>query len=237
MIVVIGLPAYADEDGEICAGGLAVEIAAEASRRGGTVELAGKVGSDGPGDAVVVALGRLGIGHAALLRDPARATPLLIAVEPAAESLTAAGADGTVAPAAAAVEPALEAAETSRLLPEDPTARPSLDAADVEMALRYLTGPSVVVVAERLSAAALAAAVEGAAFAGARLVVLAGAADRGRPLPNIPDGATVLEMPQDDDGSFARLLGSYAAALDNGVDPATAFRDGVAAAGWEPSSD
>jgi hypothetical protein len=238
MIVVIGLPAYADEDGEICAGGLAVEIAAEASRRGGAVELAGKIGGDGAGDAVVVALGRLGIGHAALLRDPAKATPLLVAAEPSAESLIPADTEAAVAPiSAAAMEPEAELAAGSRLLPEDPAARPSLDAADVEMALRYLTGPSVVVVAEPLSAAALAAAVEGAAFAGARLVVLAGTADRGRPIPNLPDGATVLEMPPDDDASFARLLGSYAASLDAGVDPARAFRDGIAAAGWEPSAE
>lgn len=83
MIVVVGLPAYADgPDGEECAGGLAVEVAAAARRRGGTVELVGKVGNDGTGDAVVVALGRLGIGHAALLRDPARPTPVLTVTPP-----------------------------------------------------------------------------------------------------------------------------------------------------------
>jgi len=85
MIVVVGLPAYADSpaggspDGEKCAGGMAVEVAAWAQRRGGQVELVGKVGEDGAGDAVVLALGRLGIGHAALLRDPVRPTPVLTA--------------------------------------------------------------------------------------------------------------------------------------------------------------
>ena len=78
MIVVIGLPAYVDSpDGERCAGGLAVEVASAAQRRGSTVELVGKVGNDGAGDAVVVALGRFGIGHAALLRDPILPTPVL----------------------------------------------------------------------------------------------------------------------------------------------------------------
>ena len=78
MIVVIGLPAYAGSAaGEGSAGGLAVDVAAGARARGGVVELVGKVGDDGAGDAVVVALGRLGVGHAALLRDPARPTPLL----------------------------------------------------------------------------------------------------------------------------------------------------------------
>jgi len=80
VIVVVGLPAYADSpDGEKCAGGLVVEVAAAARRRGAQVELVGKVGNDGAGDAVVVSLGRLGIGHAALLRDPARPTPVLVA--------------------------------------------------------------------------------------------------------------------------------------------------------------
>jgi hypothetical protein len=78
MIVVVGLAAYSTTaDGQGSAGGLAVDVAAEAARRGGTVELVGKVGDDGAGDAVVLALGRLGIGHAALLRDPARPTPVL----------------------------------------------------------------------------------------------------------------------------------------------------------------
>jgi sugar/nucleoside kinase (ribokinase family) len=90
MIVVVGLPAYADSpDGEKCAGGMAVEVAAASKGRGGQVELVGKVGEDGAGDAVVLALGRLGIGHAALLRDPVRPTPVLtagsVAVDDSAE--------------------------------------------------------------------------------------------------------------------------------------------------------
>ena len=106
VIVVVGLPAYADSpDGERCAGGLAVEVAAAAERRGGEVELVGKVGNDGAGDAVVVALGRLGIGHAALLRDPVRPTPVLAA--PAGDD-EAAEVDG--------------GGPEARLLPEDPAA-------------------------------------------------------------------------------------------------------------------
>ena len=73
MIVVIGLPAYADSpDGEQCAGGLAVDVAAAARRWGSSVELVGKVGNDGAGDAVVVALGRLGIGHCCAIRSGRR---------------------------------------------------------------------------------------------------------------------------------------------------------------------
>ena len=231
MIVVIGLPAYTDEDGEHCAGGLAVEIAADACRRGSKVELAGKVGSDGPGDSVVVTLGQMGVGHAALLRDPTLPTPLLVGATP----------DDTVAATVppAGDHPAAESLEADlqdlRLLPGDPSARPGLEAGDIQMALRYLTGPNVVVVAESLAASSLAAAVDGAAFSGAKLIVLADA-DSGA-LANVPDSATVLERPAADDGSFARLVGAFAASLDAGNDPARAFREGVAASGWEPAAD
>ncbi len=219
MIVVIGLPAYADSpDGEQCAGGLAVEVAAAARRRGAEVELVGKVGNDGAGDAVVVALGRLGIGHAALLRDPFRPTPVLAAPAPADDE----AAEAEAAPAEA------------RILPEDPEARPSLEAADVELALRFLPMARVVVVADPLGESTTAAGVEGAAFAAAQLIVLvpAGAAP-----PAVPADATVLEAPSADDGSFGRLVGIFAGALDAGVDLGAAFGEAVNTAGWEPAGE
>lgn len=217
MIVVVGLPAYADSpDGEKCAGGLAVEVAAAARSRGSAVELVGKVGNDGAGDAVVVALGRLGIGHAALLRDPVLPTPVL----------TAAADDDT-----GEVDPeGLEA----RLLPEDPRARPVLEAADVDLALRFLPGASVIVLADALSEGTTAAGVEGAAFAAARLIVLVSA---GATPPDLPTEATVLEAPPEDDGSFGRLVGVFAGALDAGAEPAAAFGEAVATSGWEPIAD
>ena len=218
MIVVIGLPAYADSpDGERCAGGLAVDVAAAARRRGSAVELVGKVGNDGAGDAVVVALGRLGIGHAALLRDPIRPTPVL------------------AAPAAAddAADPESDDPE-ARLLPEDPDARPALEAADVELALRFLPAAGVVVIADPLSEATTLAGVEGAAFAAARLIVLTAA---GAPTPAVPAEATVLEAPLADDGSFGELVGAFAGALDAGVEPGAAFAEAVASAGWEPAAE
>jgi hypothetical protein len=218
VIVVVGLPAYADSPGgEKCAGGLAVEVAAAAQRRGSAVELVGKVGNDGAGDAVVVALGRLGIGHAALLRDPLLPTPVLAA---------AAVDDDTAEVDAGAPE--------GRLLPEDAAARPGLDAGDIDLALKFLPQAGVVVLAGPLSGAAVSTAVDGAAFAGARLIVLV---PRGATPPAVPTEATVLEAPPDDDGSFGRLVGIFAGALDAGVDPAAAFAEAVSAAGWEPTSD
>jgi pfkB family carbohydrate kinase len=221
MIVVVGLPVYADgPDGEECAGGLAVEVAAAAGRRGGNVELVGKVGNDGAGDAVVVALGRLGIGHAALLRDMARPTPVLTATqrEESADS--------------AAAEPAEEPQST--LLPEDPAARPMLEAADVELALRYLPQASVIVLADPSAESTVEAGIQGAAFSAARLIVLV---PTGGASPSVPPETTVLEAPQDDDGSFGRLVGTFAGALDAGLDPAAAFSEAVTTSGWEPVAD
>ena len=221
MIVVIGLPAYVGSvDGEGSAGGLAVDVATAARGHGRSVELVGKVGDDGAGDAVVLALGRMGVGHAALLRDPARPTPVMTAA-PALEATGAATAEDE--------EPRGEV----ELLPADPGARPGLEAGDISLALRYLVETRVVVLAEPLSAAAVAAAIEGAAFAVARLVVVVLA---GVNPPSLPSEATVLEAPAEDDGSFGRVVGAFAAGLDAGTEPAVAFAEAVKAAGWEPVS-
>jgi sugar/nucleoside kinase (ribokinase family) len=82
MIVVLGSPVAARSgvpggSAAPVAGGLPVDVAAAATAAGGRVELVGTVGDDAAGDSVVVDLGGRGIGHAALLRDPATATPVL----------------------------------------------------------------------------------------------------------------------------------------------------------------
>ena len=243
MIVVIGLPAYlGSATGEGSAGGLAVEAAAAAHARGSAVELVGKIGDDGAGDAVVLALGRLGIGHAALLRDPARPTPVLSAV--VAESATAepeAAGPADAAPTdtlTGVLAEALAGDDEPRveveLFPADPALRPGLEAGDIALALRYLAEASVVVLAEPLPEAAVAAVVEGAGFSGARLVVLL---PPGSTPPPLPPEATVLETPAVDDGSFGRVVGAFAAGLDAGTEPAAAFSDAVRSSGWEPVAD
>lgn len=73
MIVVVGRPALA---GGGTLSGLPALIAQAAVAAGARAELVGSVGDDPAGDAVAVALGRAGVGHAALLRDPAGATPI-----------------------------------------------------------------------------------------------------------------------------------------------------------------
>ena len=160
MIVVVGLPAYAEtSSGEGSAGGLAVEVAAAAHALGSAVELVGKVGDDGAGDAVVLALGRLGVGHAALLRDPSRSTPVLSTVAAAAESAATPTADAPAAEVLADDRGEDGSRVEVELLPADPAAGPGLEAGDVSLALRYLAETRVVVLAETLPELAVAAAV------------------------------------------------------------------------------
>lgn len=72
MILVVGRPGLTEE-GKLDR--TAARVALAAVEAGGRVELVGSVGDDPDGDAVALELGRAGIGHAALLRDPAGATP------------------------------------------------------------------------------------------------------------------------------------------------------------------
>lgn len=93
MIVVLGRPALpatwrseagsADGSAAGLAGrsepglvGRAARIALAARAHGADVELVGSVGDDAEGDEVMVRLGRAGVGHAAVLRDPAARTPV-----------------------------------------------------------------------------------------------------------------------------------------------------------------
>lgn len=109
-----------------------------------------------------------------------------------------------------------------------------LEAADVELALRYLPGASVIVLADQLAESTVEAGIQGAAFSAARLIILVPA---GGVTPAVPAETTVLEAPEEDDGSFGRLVGTFAGALEAGVDPAAAFREAVTTSGWEPVAD
>jgi hypothetical protein len=72
VILVVGRPGL-DERGGLL--GSSALVALAAAQAGARVELVGSVGDDQDGDAVALALAQAGIGHAALLRDPAGATP------------------------------------------------------------------------------------------------------------------------------------------------------------------
>lgn len=57
---------------------LAGRVAVAAAAAGARVELVGSVGDDPAGEQVALGLGQAGVGHAALLRDPAGSTPTAV---------------------------------------------------------------------------------------------------------------------------------------------------------------
>src|SRR5215212_7995950 len=77
MIVVAGSPAARLLESGAVAGGLAATIAIAAAKDGAAVEIVGRVGDDGTGDAVLQDLATAGVGHVAILRTAAEATPLI----------------------------------------------------------------------------------------------------------------------------------------------------------------
>lgn len=210
MIVVIGSPVGRRDGGRIEAAGTAAALARVAAAAGAEVQVVGRIGEDELGEGVILALARAGVGHVAILRDPGRPT--------------------------AEAHPTADEEDADD--PSDDTRPPtglSLDAADLELALRYLPDYRVVVVADDLDEPALATAIGAARWAGAQLIVIVAPGTRPTGLP--PE-ATVLEAPaHDPDGAFAAVVGAYAAALDGGVGPAEAFASASGAAGATPVAD
>jgi sugar/nucleoside kinase (ribokinase family) len=201
VIVVVGRP-WLSADGKAAGGAGLVALAA--ARAGGRVELVGSVGNDLDGDAVITELGRAGIGHAAILRDPAGVT-------------RSGGADGNLAGD-----------------PESGPPLPRLEAADLDLGLRYLAECQVLVVAEPLPSDVVNVAADAATYHAAALVVLA---EPSTAPSDLPDNATVLELPDDDDGAFAELVGRYAVKLDAGQPPSDAWREATEESGWEKSAE
>lgn len=213
MIVVLGRPrVYRPEpDGPLAPGGLAAETALAIGRAGVGVEMVGSVGDDPEGDRVILELGRAGVGHAALLRDPAGRTPDLSEVG-------------------------------GRSLPR-------LEAADIELGLRYVPECRVLVLPDALDDDAQRQALESAEYHDAAVVIVAPAGSVDAAL--LSDRVTLLEHPtaEDEDGSegevvsaaddvaFASFIGDYAVRLDRGETPASAFGAALGDSAWEPSAD
>jgi hypothetical protein len=194
--------------------GLAPEIACAAAAAGARVELISKAGDDPAGDAVLLALAAAGVGHVATLRDPSRLTP----IRPRPDEPT----DPADAPLEGAeVSQAAAAPGTSPVDDQSGSARPTLDAADIALALQYLNEFEVLVVVHP-TADLLAESVAATGWAGARLVVVLE-----------PDGEVPARMPADalvvaagaDDAGVGARIGRYAAALSRGDDAAAAYRD------------
>jgi hypothetical protein len=233
MIVVVGAPSIRPdpETGRGEPAGLAARIAMATAAAGADVQLAGRVGDDPAGDEVLLALARAGVRHDAVLRDPDRATPLAAPAEAAPTDALSAGAGLSAVDelpggpdAAGGPGPVLAA-----------PAPPVLDAADVDLCLSYLRESAVIVAADPLGPAGLAAIAAAAAFTGASLVVIA---PPGGAAGDVPPDATLLERPDGDpDDEFARLVARFAVFLDRGQTAAGAFRQALAGSGWETAAD
>ena len=228
MIVVVGAPAWRAADPAAPAG-RACEVAIAAAQRGARVELVGRTGDDPAGDQLLLALTQAGVGHVAMLRDPARGTPIIEA-EVEADLEPGAGSTGGPDPAADDERPAAPAAPATGAPASDRV--PVLEPADVSLGLGYLTAFGVLVVTDDVPEAVVPASIEAAGFTGAHLVLLVQA---GGVVPgSLPGASTVLAAPAGNDGgAFAALVGAYAASLDAGVAPADAFAAATGDAGWE----
>jgi hypothetical protein len=230
VIAVIGCPVYRrPQDGRLDAVvGTPALVAEAAAAAGARVELVGRIGDDRAGDAVLLALARSGVGHAAMLRDPARPTRIAVGrPDDDGEPLVPLGGPG-------AAEMAGSRAATPSDADDGADPAPSLEPGDVELGLRYVREYRVVVVAEALGDVLAREAADAASFADAALVAVVAASGG---VPAAFAGATVLAAPDaDPDGAFAALVGRYAAALDAGLDPSVAFAEARVAAGWEPSA-
>lgn len=214
MIVVIGSPIGRLDDDVLAAGGTASRVALAAAALGRTVQLVGKTGDDPTADGVVLDLARGGVGHVALLRDPGRATPLETATPDAVD------------------EPAADdGPDPAGSTPASAPPGPALEAADVELGLRYLTDFGVVVLAEPTDPATIAVVADATRWGEARMILVVGA---GQTAPDgLPSDVVVFESPSTDpDGAFADLVGVFAAALDEGTEPGAAFRSSIASDGW-----
>jgi len=219
VIVVIGSPIGRIVEGGIAAGGPASRVALRAAEAGHVVQLVGRTGDDPTAEAVVLDLARGGVGHVALLRDASGVTPFepesAMDLEP--DDLDDASAiPASDGPAAASA--------------------PLLDAADVDLGLRYLTDFAVVVLAEPAGADVIRVVADAARWAEARLVLVVAA---GATVPDgLPADGIVFEAPETDpDGVFATLVGAVAAALDDGAGLEDAFRTSVASDGWSEAAE
>jgi len=199
---------------------MATGVARAAAAAGSEVQVVGKVGEDPGGDAILLDLAASNVGHVAILRDPSRPTP---ATSPAPLDEPAFDEDDGDQP---------NADDADRMTTMSGL---SLEAADIELALRYLPDYRVLVVADSLAEPSLWVAAAAAAWNGAALVVIVPA---GSTQPAAGDDATVIEAPPDDpDDAFAGIIGSYAAAIDRGEEPSEAFASASSTLGWSAVAD
>jgi hypothetical protein len=227
VIVVIGSPIGRLGDGVVEAAGMASRVALAAAGPGRVVQLVGKTGDDPTADGVVLDLSRGGVGHVALLRDPSHPTPLQVPPPLAPD-------DDPEFPNDPAADPATGTDARGATPVGGSWDGPTLEAGDVDLGLRYLTEFAVIVLAEPVGPDIIAIVADAARWSEARMVLVVGA---GEPVPTgLPDDVVVFEAPDaDPGGSFAAVVGTFAAALDAGTDPRQAFQASIASDGWTGS--
>ena len=206
MIVVIGAVFGRGAGAELAPGGLAAGIALAAAAEESRVELVARIGDDSPGDALLLAIAAAGVGHVATLRDPARSTPIVAADEDATDP-----------------DPDAQTTADASVDPGGSNAAPTLDGADVGLALRYLADYRVIVVVHPTEPGVLTEAVAAAAYVSAHLVVVTDPAAPDATAPDTLPAAALVLTATDDAAGVGDLIGRYAAAVDRGDDPATAF--------------
>jgi hypothetical protein len=239
VIAVIGNPIGRREGGAVVAAGLPAAVARWAAFAGASVQVVGKVGEGAEGDAILLSVAATGVGHVAVLRDLAPA-PILVG-DPEAEPERPIDEVADRAGLDADADAGRGTTETSGDGTWPATTGPTLDAADLQLALQYLPDYRVVVIAQPLDEPAFRAVVDAATWSAARLIVVTwgGGGSAGTSAPGqLPEDATVLEAPGEDaEGAFASLVGRYAAALDGGATPAEAFAAASADVGWSAVAD
>lgn len=198
MIVVVGdVMGRAGASGGMEPAGFAATAASAAAAAGARVELVTRLGEDEAGDAVILGLARAGIGHVATLRDAGRGTPVISSPDDEA------GADLDDDGASSVAQP--------------PTG-PTLEAADVALALRYLSDYRVIVVSHPSDDGVLAEAVAAAGWSSAYLVVIT-SAEVETPVP--AEAIAVAAEPGAE--AVAERVGRYAASIDSGGDLDAAY--------------
>jgi hypothetical protein len=219
VIVVVGQPLFRASDDRSAVDGVPAQIALAAASRGRSVQLVGKAGLDAEGDTVVLGLAQGGVGHVALLRETGSQTLRSRVPDEAATATREANID--------------EPPEIGKA--SEPPGSATLDATDVDLALRYLTEYAVVVLADSTDPAVVKVVADASGWAGARLILVV---HPGQPIPvDLPTDVIAFEAPDGDpDGAFATFVGTFAAALDEGDDPADAFRSSIQADGWAPTT-
>lgn len=220
MIVVLARPrVYRPQpDGELSPGGLGAEVALALAGAGVPVELVGSIGDDPEGDRVVVELGRAGVGHAALLRDPSSRTPRL-ADDPSRPLPRLDPADVELGLRYVAECGVLVIADDL----EDATRQRALATAEYH-------GATVVVVASpgTVDPTTLPDAVTLLERPGLAMVE----EDLAGEEVDVPSYAGSVAAQE---AAFARFVADYARLLSEGAAPATAFQDALERGAWEAS--